>query len=154
MKKILFLIVLALGVASCSQDESIEQATITTRAGIAAAFTNIERYSDNASEQISGDITCSAPCEVSFKIAYRSYTTNEMVCTVDAGDKHYVLNYSDISDFKANLPEGTSKVILKISRKDLYPSQAYARMIITDVKGGNILGPDNAYGDLVVNMDK
>lgn len=154
MKKILLLLGLVLGFVSCSQEENIEQVSIATRAGVEAGFTNIQWHSDYVSEEISGDITCSAICDVSFKVGFNCYTSNDMTCTIDAGNRHYIMNYAGMDEFTAKLPEGTSKVVLRISRKYNEPSRAYAKLIITNVKGGSILGPDNAYGDLVVNMDK
>lgn len=155
MKKILFLLALVLGFASCSEDDSFQSVpgTITRSDGSGSAFTNIERYSDDRTEEISGSITCTAASNVSFKMVFNSGSTGDVSCTVIFNNKSYYYANSVNKDLTINLPEGVSNITLRLQRNNnTVPVNAIAKMIITKVTGGSVVGVPDGYGDLVASM--
>lgn len=159
MKKILFLLVLTLSFVSCSEDESFQSASnpVTTRGDVpGTAFTNIEWYSSDMIEEISGDVTCTAASNVNFKMVFSSDYQKNASCTLIFNNKSY--NYNSpiiVNNLTVNLPEGTSRISVRLTRIDYSrPVYATAKMIITGISGGSIVGSPDGYGDLVAFMYK
>lgn len=155
MKKILFLLVLALGFISCSEDENLQSTTNTTTRsdGTGSAFTNIKWYSNDWTEEISGNVTCTATSNVTFKMVFSPGSTGNVSCTVIFNNSSYHYSSSANKDLTISLPEGVSDISLRLERGNLNESvNAIAKMIITKVSGGSIVGFPDGYGDLVAQM--
>lgn len=154
MKKILFLFVLTLGLVSCSDDDTFQSLTNTTTRNDATAssFTDITRYSDDRTEEISGNITCTAASKVSFKMVFNSGSTGDVSCTVIFNNESYHYISSVNKDLTIDMPEGVSNITLRLQRNSTEPVNAIAKMIITKVTGGSVIGTPDGYGDLVALM--
>ena len=156
MKKILFLIVLALGFISCNENEDFQSVTntATTRSDVPGnAFTNIEWYSNDMTEEISGNVTCSTASDVTFKMVFSPGFTGNVSCTVIFNNTSYHYSSSVNKNITINLPEGISNISLRLERgNNTEPVDAIAKMVITKVSGGSVIGFPDGYGDLVAQM--
>lgn len=153
MKKILFLLVLALGFVSCSQDASIESAIpAATRSVPNGAFTGLEEYSGNMYKEISAIITCSEASTVTFTIALNYPSSSRFSAYYWIGNSSFGLNQSKIQDVTVSLPKGTSNVSIRLSQGNASSFGGYARMFIKEVNSGVVTGYSGGYDDLVVQM--
>lgn len=154
MKKILLLLALVLGFVSCSEDDSFHSITnVTTRNdATASSFTDITQYSDDRTEEISGNITCTAASDVSFKMVFNSGSTGDVSCTVIFNNESYHYVSSVNKELTINMPEGVSNITLRLQRSSTEPVNAIAKMIITKVTGGSVIGTPDGSGDLVALM--
>lgn len=153
MKKMLFLLVLALGFISCSQEDCLEQTAVaTTRSVPTGAFTGLEEYSGNMYKEISAVITCSEASNVTFTIALNYPSSSRFSAYYWIGNSSFSLNQSKIQDVTVNLSKGTSNVSVKLSQGNVYSFGGYARMFIKEVNNGVVTGYSGGYDDLTVQM--